>query len=86
MERQSIHWLLVHKYKLPLVKVTHTVEMRPVGAGFAEWLNLQVGEPVFAVERLTFTKREDVVETAVYYRALCRSDEYQFKAQFNAMI
>ncbi len=86
VETQSIHWLLVHKYKLPLVKVTHTVEMREVGADSAPFLNLQPTDPVFAIDRLTYTNHNAQTTPAVYYRALCHGSEYQFKAQFNAMI
>ena len=85
VETQSIHWLLVHKYKLPLVRVTHTVEMRMVGES-AELLNLQPTDSIFAIERLTYTKQNDAIQPAVYYRALCHGEEYQFKAQFNTMI
>lgn len=82
---QSIHWLLVHKYELPLVRVTHSIEMRDVGPS-AALLDLEPTDPIFAVERLTFTKRDDAVIPAVLYRALCHGAEYQFKAQFNTMI
>ena len=85
VEAQSIHWLLVHKYKLPLVRVTHTVEMRAVGDS-AEFLNLQPTDPIFAIERLTHTKQNESIQPAVYYHALYHGDEYQFKAQFNTMI
>lgn len=84
--RQSIHWLLVHKYKLPLVRVTHTVEMQEIGRESAELLKLKPFDQVFAVERLTYTKQDGVVQPAVFYRALCHGEEYQFKAQFNMMI
>ena len=86
VETQSIHWLLVHKYKLPLVRVTHTVEMRDVGESSASYLNLKPTDQIFAIERLTHTKHNDKIQPAVYYRALCHGDEYQFKAQFNTMI
>ena len=86
VESQSIHWLLVHRYKLPLVRVTHTVELREIGPGSAGLLNLKPTDPVFAVERLTYTEFNHVIQPAVYYRALCHGEEYQFKAQFNTMI
>ena len=86
LEQQSIHWLLVHQYKLPLVKVTHTVEMREVGVDSAELLALQPHDSVFAIERITYTKINNTIQPAVYYRALCRGDEYQFKAKFNSLI
>lgn len=86
VENQSIHWLLVHKYKLPLVRVTHTVEMKPVEPKVADLLHVAPQTPVFAVDRLTYTRVGGEMKTAVYYRALCRGDEMQFKTQFNALI
>lgn len=86
IERQSIHWLLVHKYKLPLVRVSHTVEMREVGEGSAALLHLRPTDPIFAVERLTYTQVDGEVCPAVYYHALYHGEEYQFQAQFNTMI
>lgn len=86
VENQSIHWLLVHKYKLPLVRVTHTVEMKPVEPKVAELLQVAPQTAVFAVDRLTYTRVEGEVKTAVFYHALCRSDEIQFRTQFNALI
>lgn len=86
VENQSIHWLLVHKHKLPLVRVTHTVEMQPAEPQIANLLQIPAKSRVFAVDRLTYTLVAGEVKTAVYYRALCRSDEMQFRTQFNALI
>jgi GntR family transcriptional regulator len=81
-ETQSLHWLLVHKYKLPLVRVTHTIEARSTSTQDADWLEIEAGSPIFAVDRLTYTTFEDQVKPAVWYRALCRGDYYQFKLEF----
>lgn len=86
VENQSIHWLLVHKYELPLVRVTHTVEIRPAEPQIANLLQIPAESRVFAVDRLTYTLVAGEVKTAVYYHALCRSDEMQFRTQFNALI
>ncbi len=85
IETQSIHWLLVHKYKLPLVRVTHTVEIREAKE-WGEMLGVGSADPIFAVERLTYTKQNNITLPAVFYRAFYHGDEYQFKAQFNTMI
>ncbi len=85
VETQSIHWLLVHKYKLPLVRVTHTVEIREAGE-WGEVLGVGSADQIFAVARLTYTKQAGKTHPAVYYRAFYHGDEYQFKAQFNTMI
>lgn len=86
VETQSIHWLLVHKYQLPLVRASHTVEMREAGAESAALLHLQPTDPVFAVDRLTYTQLDGVIIPAVFYHAIYHGEEYQFKAQFNALI
>ena len=82
IETQSLHWLLIHKYKLPLVRVTHTIEARSATESVAEALNVGVGSPIFFVDRLTYTTHNDSVRPAVWYRAQCRGDYYQFKAEF----
>jgi GntR family transcriptional regulator len=82
IETQSLHWLLIHKYKLPMVRVTHTIEARSASPSVAEGLNISVGSPIFFVDRLTYTTHGDGVQPAVWYRAQCRGDYYQFKAEF----
>lgn len=82
MDHQSLHWLLVHKYKLPLVRVTHTIEARTTSAQDARWLETEPNSPVFAIDRLTYTTYQDQIRPAVWYRALCRGDYYQFKLEF----
>lgn len=82
LDAQPLHGLLIHKYKLPLVRVTHTIEVRATSADEAARLSLTPGEAVFAVDRLTYTTSQDRLRPAVWYRALCRSDDYQFKLEF----
>jgi GntR family transcriptional regulator len=82
IETQSLHWLLIHKYKLPLVRVTHTIEARNATTSVAKELGIPVGSSTFYIDRLTYTTHEDKVRPAVWYRALCRGDHYQFKAEF----
>ena len=82
IDTQSLHWLLVHKYKIPLVRVTHTIEARPISAPEAGWLEMEPDSPIFAVDRLTYTTVGERIQPAVWYRALCRGDYYQFKLEF----
>ena len=82
---QSIHWLLVHKYNIPLVRVTNSIEIRAADDS-ADLLGLNPIDQLFAVDRVTYTKQNDTIQPAVYYRALYHGDEYQFKAQFNTLI
>lgn len=82
IDAQSLHWLLLHKYKLPLVRVAHVIESRPVGEHHASYLGLTATSPIFFVDRLTYTRYEEKIIPAVWYRAWCRGDEYQFQAEF----
>jgi len=82
IERQPLHWLLVHKYKLPLVRVMHTIEARSASAAITEELGVPIGSPTFYIDRLTYTTYEGSIRPAVWYRAVCRGDHYQFKAEF----
>ncbi len=84
LETQSIHWLLIHKYQLPLVRTTHTVEARVLSPSEADLLSAPPGSPAFFVDRLTYTIHQDVEQPAVWYQALYRGDQYQFKAEFQA--
>ncbi len=75
LESQSIHYLLIHTYQIPLTRMTYTVGIAPAGEETAALLQVPVGTPLFAVERLTYTTGD---RPAVYYQGRFRSDEYQF--------
>ena len=88
----SVHWLLVHKYKLPLVRVRHEIEAAQASRGVAALLDIAQGAAVFSIHRLTFTAigtaigKTRRVRPAVLYRAYCRADHYQFHAEFQSFI
>lgn len=89
LDRQQVedtpaHWLLVHQYKLPLVRVKHDIEATQASKRIAQLLALKPGDPVFAIHRLTFTGSP--VRPAVLYRAWCRADHYQFHAEFQSFL
>jgi GntR family transcriptional regulator len=87
LERESIHWLLIHKYNLPLIRATHTMEARILSPEEAEILQVQAGTAAFFVDRLTYTVHNDRGERpAVWYQAYYRGDEYHFKAEFQASL
>jgi GntR family transcriptional regulator len=76
----SIHGLLVRKYNIPLVKMTHTVEIRQLTAGQAQQLQSQSGRSAFFVDRLTFTIKDGAQIPAVWYQAIHREDSYHISA------
>jgi len=85
LENQSIHWLLIEKYKLPLIRTTHTMEARVLTDEEATLLEAEPGAPAFFVDRLTYTIKNGQERPAVWYQALYRGDQYHFKAEFEAL-
>jgi len=83
LSSQSVHWLLVHHYHVPLIRVEHTIEYRPLAEADAARLNARPGEPAYYVDRLTFRAPDT---PAVWYRAVGRGDQYQFRAEFHAAL
>ncbi len=81
---QSVSRLLIHKYKLPLIRLTQTIEVRALSQKEAQYLSGQAGMTAFSVKRLTYTRNKTGERPAVLYQALCRNDEYHFKAEFLA--
>ena len=80
LEQDGIHDLLVNKYEIPLVKMTHTVEAgvlneENIGV-FREALLDQatafpkVGTAAFFIDRLTYTERVNTQVPAVWFKAI----------------
>lgn len=82
LEGQSIHCLLVSHYQIPLVRMTHTVEIQVLTAPQAELLQVQAGTRAFFVDRLTYTSEQDKKVPAVWFQAIYRQDNYDLQAQF----
>lgn len=80
LESQSIHWLLAEKYKIPLVKLIHTVERLPLTQLQADLLDGQLGNPAFVVDRLSFTMQGNEKVPAVLFEAVYREDSYYLHA------
>ena len=83
LEQYAIHWLLVEKYQIPLVRLSHTIEMVELPDDKFEIFEVDEAFTVFSVDRLSFTKTDGNIHPAVWYQALYRADEYQFQAQFH---
>lgn len=80
LEKESIHSLLTRHYNIPLTRAIHTIEVRLITRAQAKLLQVPAGTPAFFVDRLTYTTGNRPV---VWYRALCRSDEYHFRAEID---
>ena len=81
-----LHHLLVDTYDVPLVRLQHTIELTTLPDNKFDLFRVDASMPVFSVERVSFTRRNDAIVPAVWYRALYRADEYQFHAQFHTSI
>jgi len=65
LEKASIHELLVYKYDLPLTKVRQRITAEVISPELSGILNVEVGHPVFHIERTTYTFENPV--TSVEY-------------------
>ena len=80
----SIHHLLVQKHQIPLVKMAHTVEIRPLSGQNAHRLAAHEGETAFFVDRLTYTHQGARQIPAVWFQAIYREHSYNLQAQVQA--
>ena len=80
----SIHELLIEKYRIPLLRTVHIMEVHLLDETEAERLQTDPGTPAFFVDRLTYTTGPEGERPAVWYQALYRGDEYHFRAEFEA--
>lgn len=81
LSQQSIHGLLVNNYQIPLVKMTHTVELRPLLPDQAALLKTQPNRIAFFVDRLTYTRQAEQLHPAVWFKGIYRQDSYNLEAQ-----
>ena len=81
LEKESIHWLLVSHYQIPLVRMTHTVEIQALTPSQADLLQVQAGTRAFFVDRLTYTTNQEEKIPAVWFQAIYRQDNYDLQAQ-----
>lgn len=81
LQTGSIHWLLVHKYHVPLVRMEHTVEIGRLTPEQAHTLQAEPGTDALFIDRLTFTEQEGGRFPAVWYQAIYREDRYNIEAR-----
>lgn len=90
LESQSIHSLLVNKYDIPLVKMTHTVEAGTLTEQHIQQFqstnsknngptnSLQIGTAAFFIDRLTYTTRVNTPIPAVWFQAIMLDHRVDF--------
>lgn len=76
---ESIHELLIHKYKLPLSRVWQQLNAITLNAQQAQRLHCREHTPAFLLERVTYT--HDTPITWVTY--IMRGDKYRFENDFS---
>ncbi len=86
IEQFSIHWLLVEKYQIPLLRLSYDIEIVPLPADKFGLFDVSEAVQVFVVNRLSFTQHNGQLRPAIWYQALYRTDEYHFQAQFHTAI
>lgn len=88
IEATPLHWLLIHRCKLPLVRVKHEIQATRATKAVAALLAVPLGSPVFSIDRLTFTTNAKTrrVRPAVLYKAHCRADNFQLHAEFQSFL
>ena len=79
LEKESIHHLLIDKYKIPLIKARHTIEAHALTECEIELLEAPTGSAGFFVSRVTYTLNDRPV---TLYQIIYRGDEYRFFAEF----
>ena len=78
LANESIHDLLIYKFKLPLTKVWQQLKAVTLDETQAERFDCPLHTPAFLLERVTYTSHEPV--TWVTY--LMRGDKYSFENEF----
>ena len=81
LENNSIHALLVNKYQIPMVKMSHTVEAGQLSTEQAEMLQAQPGTNAFFIERLTYTEKDGVRFPAVWYTGIYLDSSFDIHAE-----
>ncbi len=80
LAESSIHTLIVFKYGVPLVKMTHTVEAGCLLADQATHLQMNPGDNAFLIDRLTFTEENGNRFPAVWFQGIYRESSFDLKA------
>lgn len=77
----SIHTLLVFKYGVSLVKMSHTVEVGSLGVHHAQLLGANSEDKAIFIDRLTYTEVDSRRIPAVWFRGIYREDSYDLNVR-----
>lgn len=78
LDEESIHYLLIDKYQLPLTSVNQYLEAIKVEGEEAKLLETMPGDPGFLLSRTTFTEETPVT----FVKYIYRGDRYRLYAEF----
>lgn len=78
LEEQSIHDLLINKYKLPLTRVKQFIQAKNLSKKEADLLNVETGSAALTLQRVTYTFKQPVTMVTYIYRG----DRYRVYAEF----
>lgn len=82
LETASLHWLFVHQYQIPLVRLEHVVDLQPIQAEPAALLQTPPHTTAFHIDRLTFTRdSEGQTRPAVLFQAIYSQENYAIHTQ-----
>jgi GntR family transcriptional regulator len=76
-EHSSLYAVLRNDYGLSLTHAEQIFEARAATEAEAKYLELETGDPVLAISRVTFSANERAVE---YVQSVYRGDRYKFRA------
>ena len=79
LEKESIHELLLDKYKLPISRVWQHLQAVSLKSDEAKRLNCEAGAAAFLLERITFSFDAPVS----WVKYLMRGDKYSFENEFS---
>ncbi len=82
----SVHTLIVFKYGVSLVKMTHTVEVGQLSQIQAQHLSVKPDDRAFFVDRLTFTEKDGTRFPAVWFQGIYREDSYNINIQLQSSL
>jgi GntR family transcriptional regulator len=75
LEQESIHDILINKYRLPLTKISQSMTAIGLSAKLARLFNAEPGYPVFYFQRLTFSFDSPITYVEYYMRGEMAFDD-----------
>ncbi len=83
LRQHSLHHILVETCQIPLIRMSHTIEIGTLPADKFDLFKVKEAVSIFQVDRLSYTKQDDEIVPVAWYQAMYRADDYHFQAQFH---